>query len=119
MKELNMFSGRKYLVQDEEAETIAEHWHNGAKKPIRLRTGADINLSGIESIDEVELDPFFLDNPMNKAMTKVLVQGEWRAFAGKRAEVEFKINVDKYTNADKFEESVLLQIVRPEQRLLS
>jgi hypothetical protein len=53
-----------------------------------------LNPKGIESIGEVETEPYFMGNKMNKDLTRVFVGGEWRLFAGRKDQIEHRPIVD-------------------------
>lgn len=96
MKSVKMMSGREIIISDEECLKIKEIITKGRGGLIGLKNGDVINLSSVETISTPELEPYFMGNPMNKNKTKVLVQGEWKDFAGEQSQIEFRIKNQKY-----------------------
>lgn len=52
-----MFSGKEFIVEDEEAKNVAKNYKSGAL--LELRSGDYIATSGIESIADPELVPYW------------------------------------------------------------
>ena len=50
MKIITMFSGKSYVVENDEAQNVSKMYNAGSL--IELRCGAQINPRGIESIDD-------------------------------------------------------------------
>ena len=76
MKQINTYSGRSYLVEDDELENIKKLLFQGSKMMIELRSGEGVHIPAIETYGSPDTEAYFLGNPMNKNKTKVLVQGE-------------------------------------------
>ena len=86
MKQITTFSGKMYLIEDEKIVKLKELMET--KGIIELENGTLLNSGAIESVGEVETEPYFMGNKMNKSMTKVFVQGDWKQFCGDRSEIE-------------------------------
>ena len=94
-KEMTLAGGIKYLLTDEEATVVMNEMISGAKKAIGIkRLGMVVNAAGIMAVADPESVPYFMGNPMNADMTKVFVQGEWKKFAGKKADIEYRMKSD-------------------------
>ena len=89
MKQINLWSGRSYLVEDEKFESIKRALASGDTKAIvSMPNGDFFVVSAIEGGCEPETEPYYLGNKMNKGMTRVLVGGDWKNFCGDRNEIE-------------------------------
>ena len=91
MRQLSTFGGMRILLEDDEAENVKRLWVEDSSIPIELRDGTMVNPKAIEAIGEVETTPFFNGNKMNNGMTRVLVDGVWKNFCGKREDIEHRI----------------------------
>jgi len=79
MKIIIMMSGKKIEVSEEDFKKLEKVMEVKERGLIRIN-GKWLNVSRIETVDEPEAEPYFMGNPMNKSMTKVFVQGEWKIF---------------------------------------
>ncbi len=62
MKILTMFSGREYILEDDEAEIVDVAFSK--ELPVRLRSGDLINTKGMESLGNPPIVPFYDGYPM-------------------------------------------------------
>lgn len=91
MREINMMDGRKILISREEYRNILNFMNSGKTGVIELRSHEMINPLSISSITIPEIEATFWGNPMNKARTAVLVDGEWKTFAGEQEQIEYRL----------------------------
>jgi len=92
MKQVNLWSGRSYLVSDKKLEAIKQALKlEDNKAAVDLKDGSGFMVSAVESWGEPETGPYFMGNKMNKGMTKVFVQGDWKNFCGDRNEIEQRL----------------------------
>ena len=59
MKILTLFSGKEFILEDEEIRVILLAKNSGNKAFLELRCGAFVDTAAIESITDVPLIPFF------------------------------------------------------------
>ena len=59
MKILTIFSGKEFIIEDEEIKVIIIAKQSGNKAFLELRCGAFVDTSAIESITDIPLIPFF------------------------------------------------------------
>lgn len=94
-KEMSLANGRSYMLPDDEAKLVIEQMVKGNKNSIFIkRLGMAVNVASIMSVSEPETIPYFWGNKMNQSMTKVLVEGEWKDFAGSQDQIEYHLKSD-------------------------
>ena len=104
MKEMSLANGRSYLLNDKEAETVIKAMASQDKGLVLLeRLGMAINIATIMSVADPELVPYFWGNPMNPAKTKVLVDGEWKTFAGTPDQIEMRLKINPDITFEEYE----------------
>jgi hypothetical protein len=91
MKEINMMDGRKILISRDELTNIFKVIEAEGKGFIKLRSGELINIASISSITTPEFEAYFWGNKMDKSLTRVLIDGEWKNFAGRESQIEWRL----------------------------
>ncbi len=74
MKIITLFSGKEYLVEDEEANEVAKHYNSNAL--LRLKSGARINPKGIESVDDPITVPYWQGYILEKSGRSFIRDGQ-------------------------------------------
>lgn len=74
MKIIKMFSKSEFLVEDNEADNVAKSYGNGGL--IQLRSGDYISTSGIESISDPELMPYWNGYLLEKSGNSFMRDGQ-------------------------------------------
>lgn len=98
MKQINLWSGRSYIVDEEKMKKIIGALENGNNKAlVKLNDGSGFIISAIESWDNPDTKPYYMGYPMNESLTRVCVQGEWKQFAGKKEDIEYKAIIEDKT----------------------
>ena len=89
MKQVNTFSNKMFLLEDDKAEKLKEMMMSGQKAVVELDDGTILNIAAIESITFPDTEPYFLGNRMSKDETKVFVDGEWKKFCGQKSQIKY------------------------------
>lgn len=95
LKEMSLANGRSYMLTEEEANMVMRAMASQEKGTVLIkRLGMAVNIASVMSVAEPETVPYFWGNKMNAGMTRVLVDGEWKDFAGTREQIEYRLKSD-------------------------
>jgi hypothetical protein len=91
MKQINLWSGRSYLISENKLQEIIKDLTNGIKNSIvDVGDGQGFIISAVSDWGEVETEPYYRGMKMNKDLTRVWSGGEWKNFIGRKDEIEHK-----------------------------
>lgn len=116
MKTLKLINGMEKIVQDDEAENIANMWLEDSSRPIRLRDGAVINPKSISMIDKCDqVEMWSIYRVYETKAGKFIQRDGNQCFLTPENIKEIKL-VDK-VNADTTEEKQVLRIAEHQNKV--
>lgn len=89
MWQIKTYNNEIFIINEVEKNKIKEIIMQGRKSMVELSDGTLITTASIQQIKRAEIIPYFWGNRMNSSKTKVLVEGEWREFAGDKRDIEY------------------------------
>ncbi len=102
LKEMSLANGRSYMLTPEEAKIIMSAMASQEKGSVFVkRLEMAVNIASVMSVSDPETVPYFWGNKMNASKTRVLVDGEWRDYAGTEDQIEYRLKSDPSVIVDK------------------